>query len=604
MKSVEAQYRERLEKYRGLVAEQTKAINRISNLRLAVFLLGAGVGSYLLVRKSYGLFAFDLIVFLTLFIFLIRRHDHLFTRRKYAETLLQINDDALKRLSGEWTAFPDDGREFLNDSHPYAQDLDIFGQGSLFQFINSAATYLGRLKLRDLLAEHPKSREEIMARQEAVGDLALKLDWRQGYLAEGVLAAKMHDPEALFTWAGRVEQIYRKPAVIFGLSLLPVITIALGIVTVVVPEMNYYGFAAAVLVQFLLLRIYAGKRGKILGMAATYAENIAAYDKMLALLEKEEFSSPYLAGLMKKLKNSQGRTAGEQIHQLVKIVDAIANRRNQFYFLFNLLFLLDYQLMFALEKWKEKSGRQLRDWLKIIGEVEALSSLALLKHDHPEWTMPVLSAGQPQFAAEEMAHPLILAGVANNLKYKQPEKILLITGSNMSGKSTLLRTAGINLVLAYAGTVVCARTFSCSLLAIYTCMRVSDNLEKNISSFYAELLRIKMLVRAMEEGQEIFFLLDEIFKGTNSIDRHTGAKALIRKLSQEKLLGLISTHDLELGDLAKECTQVRNYHFQEFYVNDEIRFDYKLRPGVSTTRNAAFLMKLAGISLDEKVFDS
>lgn len=322
---------------------------------------------------------------------------------------------------------------------------------------------------------------------------------------------------------------------------------------------------------------------------------------MLNLLEKEKYNSRHLRDLKNRLRNSKGQTACEQIRQLVKIVDAIANRHNMLYVFFNILFLLDYQFMFALEKWKEKSGSNLEDWLNIIGEFEALSSLAVLKHDYTEWTMPVLSGEMPFFSAEEMGHPLLINScAANNLKFELSENILLITGSNMSGKSTLLRTAGINLVLAYAGTAVFAKQFTCSIMDIYTCMRINDNLEKNISSFYAELLRINMLVKAVEQGQTIFFLLDELFKGTNSIDRHTGAKALLKKLSKEKLLGLISTHDLELGDLAKESNKIKNYHFQEYYVNDKICFDYKLRPGISKTRNAAYLMKIAGIELREE----
>jgi DNA mismatch repair ATPase MutS len=379
LSQIEKKFKNLLNKYQGLIAEQNRFINRVSNLRLAVFLVGAGWGIYLLTRKNYGLLGSDLVICLALFLYLIVKHEHCFKQRKYLLTLRQINEDALKRLQGEWTAFRDNGKEFADDSHPYSQDLDIFGQGSLFQLINTAVTYLGRHRLKDILLTSPGSFEEISARQEAVIDLAARLDWRQ------------------------------------------------------------------------------------------------------------------------------------------------------------------------------------------------------------------------RLQAEEMAHPLIRSSVANDLQFAAPESILLITGSNMSGKSTLLRTAGINLVLAYAGTAVSAQKFACSLLDIYTCMRVSDNLGKNISSFYAELLRIKEIVKAAAEGRPVFFLLDEVFKGTNSIDRHTGARALIRKLNRKKALGLISTHDLELGDLAKESAKIKNYHFQEYYENDQICFDYKLRPGVSSTRNAAYLMKLAGI---------
>lgn len=599
MKKPETKYNELKKKYQSLIAGETQAINLISNIRLIVFLIGAGLGIYLLVKKNYGLFVFELAVFLVLFISLMVVHESYFNKKKYSLTLQAINEDFLKRIQGEWNTFTDDGAEFADDSHQYSQDLDIFGKGSLFQLINTAATYLGRLRLRDLLILPPKSIKEIADRQEAVTDLAPKLDWRQKYMAEGRLTSKMHDPEALFSWAKSTESFYRKPPVIFVFRLIPIITIVIGILTFLIPGLNYYSLIAALLIQFLILKINSKKRVKCLEVASKYLENVRAYSKMLSLVENEQYNSPYLEGLKSKLKNAKGQTACEQIHSLVKIVDAIANRRNQFYIFFNILFLMDFEFMFALEKWKEKSGRNLKNWLTVIGEFEAVSSLAVLAHDFPEWTRPELSEGMPSFTAEGMGHPLLLnSGVANDLKIELPEKILLITGSNMSGKSTLLRTVGINLVLAYAGTVVCAKLFKCSLMNIYTCMRVTDNLEKNISSFYAELLRIKMIVKAVEEGQTIFFLLDEIFKGTNSIDRHTGAKALIKKLSKEKLLGLISTHDLELGDLAKESNKLKNYHFQEYYKNDEICFDYKLRQGVSNTRNAAYLMKLAGIEFN------
>ena len=609
MKNAEAKYNERKEKYESLIVEQTRIINLISNIRLLVFAIGAGLGIHLFVKKSNGLFVFDLVLFAILFISLMVLHERYFNKRKNSITLKRINEDSIKRIHGEWNTFTDDGEEFIDDSHPYSQDLDIFGKSSLFQLINTATTYLGRLKLRDLLISPPKSKEEISNRQEAVTELAQKLDWRQKYMAEGmaqgiaqgIAQSKMHDPEALFSWGNSIDQFYRKPLVIFAFRFTPVIMIIIAILSFLGILPNYFVLIAALLIHFVFLKVNIRKRVGILEVTSKYIGNVKAYDKMLGVLEKEQYNSPYLEGLKVRLKNDRGQTACEQIRQLVQIVDLISNRHSQLYVFFNVVFLLDYQFMFALEKWKEKSGSNLKNWLDIIGEFEALSSLAILKHDYPEWTMPELSEGLPSFSAEEMAHPLLVnSGIANDLKFELPENILLITGSNMSGKSTLLRTSGINLVLAYAGTVVCARMFRCSIMDIYTCMRVSDNLEKNISSFYAELLRIKMIVKAVEEGQTIFFLLDEIFKGTNSIDRHTGAKALIKKLSKEKILGLISTHDLELGDLEKESDMIKNYHFQEYYENDEIYFDYKLRPGVSQTRNAEYLMKMAGIEFSQE----
>ena len=235
-----------------------------------------------------------------------------------------------------------------------------------------------------------------------------------------------------------------------------------------------------------------------------------------------------------------------------------------------------------------------------IAELEALSSLAIIHRDYPAWRFPEINAESFGIVAVKMGHPLLGTSVCNDLAMEKGSGILLITGSNMSGKSTLLRTVGINLVLAYAGAPVFAERFNCSLLRIYTCMRVSDNLGENIYSFYAELLLIKQIVSASNSEGKIFFLLDEIFKGTNSQDRHAGAKALIRQLSKVGAMGLVSTHDLELGDMERESDRrIRNYHFREYYKNDEIHFDYKLRSGISTTRNAMYLIKMAGIDVDE-----
>ncbi len=603
MKRAESQYTELKAKYQAMMVEQTHTINLISNLRMVVFLIGAGLGIYLIAKKNYGLFAWDLGLFLVLFIPLMILHDHYFNKKKYAAILHKINEDSLKRIHGEWNTFSDDGEEFIDDNHNYSQDLDIFGPGSLFQFINTTITYLGRIKLRDFLISSAKSIEEISDRQEAVIELAPKLDWRQKYMAEGIVESRMHDPETLFLWANKIERFYRKPLVIYIIRFMPIITVVIAILTFLNPEPQYYCLIAVLVIQYAILKIKSKQRGEILEVAYKFMEDIKAYSNMLSLIEQEEYHSSHLQDLQNRLKNEQGQTAGEQIRKLVKIVEAIANRYNQLYIFFNILFLLDYHYVFALEKWKEESGSKLRDWLDVIAEFESLSSLAVLTHDYPQWTTPELSKEGPCFAAQDMGHPLLKnTCVANNLKFEPPENILLITGSNMSGKSTLLRTVGINLVLAYAGGNVCAKTFKCSIMDIYTCMRVNDDLEKNISSFYAELLRIKMIVKAVEEGQTVFFLLDEIFKGTNSMDRHTGARALIMKLSKAKVLGLVSTHDLELGDLEKESNMIKNYHFQESYKDNEIYFDYKLRLGVSTTRNAAFLMKMAGIEFSEEEY--
>ena len=267
-------------------------------------------------------------------------------------------------------------------------------------------------------------------------------------------------------------------------------------------------------------------------------------------IEKKKFSSEYLIKLKEKLVNKDGMKASTQIKKLVNLVTVISDRKNIYYFPINVLSLWDYQCLINLQRFKKASASFLKTWLEVIGEIEALNSLSTIAYEHSDWSMPKFQDGPPVFNAKKIGHPLLGSKrVYNDILIDKSHNIILITGSNMSGKSTLLRTTGINLVLAYAGAPVCCESFTCSIMDIYTCMRTSDNLELNISSFYAELLRIKKLVTATENKAPIFFLLDEIFKGTNSIDRHTGAKVLVAKLSNENALGFVSTHDLELGDI-------------------------------------------------------
>jgi len=257
----------------------------------------------------------------------------------------------------------------------------------------------------------------------------------------------------------------------------------------------------------------------------------------------------------------------------------------------------DVFLMRSLENWRERNGDKLEEWLKVMHEIDALNSICNLSFENEDWTYPIIS-NDNEIEGINIGHPLLgKKAVRNTFSLLGEKKVSLITGSNMSGKSTFLRTLGVNLVLSYIGAPVCADKFSCGIMNIYTCMRTKDNLEESISSFYAEILRIKILIEASKRGEKIFFLLDEIFKGTNSKDRHTGAIVLIKQLIEYGGVGLVSTHDLELCDLERENKSIINYNFREFYENDKIKFDYILRRGKSETQNAIHLMKLAGIDI-------
>lgn len=595
-------YERRMEKYFRRFEKYTLAINKISNLRLLVFIVGFVLTIFLFIIKYYIVMGAILIAFVVSFVYLMLSHDKLFKARLYSSTFVKINQDSLKRLSGEWDGFPDGGKDFLDQNHQYAYDLDIFGDRSLFQWISVANTYLGRKALGELLSGNSKDTAQIKRRQEAVKELSEKLGWRQKFLAEGlVVSENMKDPGKLISWANEEYEFYKKPWLAIIIKVLPAITILSLILAFSTEKLSYYIPGFFVLVQFFILKYKNRERTEIFKTSDKFSKDIGIYNKMLTLFEKKEFESKLIKEIRDKMAGKVRKPAYEQVNKLAKIIDSISNRNVPFYLIFNLLTLWDYHNMIILEKWKANSGRYLKEWLEGLGEIEALSSLAIIRHDNPDWVMPeILEDKTNDFEASNMGHPLISSNrVCNNLDFNSPTKVLLITGSNMSGKSTLLRTAGINLVLAYAGAPVCAKAFGASVMDIHSCMRVSDDLGKSISSFYAELLRIKDILREAKEGKKVFFLLDEIFKGTNSRDRHTGARVLIDELSKTKSIGMVSTHDFELCDLEQKSPKIKNYHFEEYYKDNKIYFDYKLRNGVSTTRNAIYLMKMAGIDIDE-----
>lgn len=603
MRDVKILYEKRLQAYQRLGSRQKQAISRLSNLRLLVFAAGIAAVGILYYFKLPIIMAAVLIAWIAFFAYLVVKHHRLIENKKYADALQAINSQSLQRLQGEWKKFSDTGEEFRNENHPYTGDLDIFGRGSLFQQINTSCTYTGRQKLAQILETIPASVKLIYSRQEAIRELAPKLGWRQHFMAEGlVIINKMSNLEDLYQWAGKVNQFYRSNRVVALFRILPAATILLGLLYMTTGVVPWYIPVAGLVLQFLLLKYKAKERGVEFLTAEKYKNALKIYDKLLKAFEEKSFHAEHLVQLQSRLQDKEGKTAFKQVNKLVKLWESISNRYNAFHIFFNILTLWDYQCMIALEAWKDRSGKEVKRWFDTIGEVEALCSLAVIGHDHPDWAVPEVAAEDAaQVRATAMGHPLLgEKRVCNDLEVIKPHDILLITGSNMSGKSTLLRTVGINLILAYAGAPACASVFRCSILEIYTCMRTSDNLEQNISSFYAELLRIKMILHAAKEGRQVFFLLDEIFKGTNSRDRHTGAKVLIRELSRQGAVGLVSTHDLELSELEKESGgSIKNYHFREYYQDNQIQFDYKLRPGVSETRNAIYLMRMAGIQIEE-----
>ncbi len=502
-------YIKRKQRYQWFLNRLERVFNRFVYLKLTVVLLGLTAAGYFLVLKKFPTGGGLLLFGIFLLIYLDIRHRKIVFYRKYALILRDINEQSLGRLGGRWCNFPDAGTEFRDDAHPYTSDLDIFGAGSLFQWINVTQTYLGRKKLAGLLAHPPDAIPVIRERQGAIAELAGNLRWRQWFQARGIaIKDQMRDPDFLIKWANERNPFFLQKAVVLSLRALPVITIGFIIAYFNTKAIPFYIPLLGLILQFGLLKIRVKKRSIILATAGEYEKNIQIYASLLEQILEKDCQSGYLQRLKQKLFNHAEQPAGLQLNKLTKIIDLIANRNNGFYPVVNIITLWDYHCLIALERWKKTSGEYLQDWLETIAEFEALASLALIQYDHPEWAQPDFIHGTPAVTADNLGHPLLsdATRITNPLQIGTQTRTLLITGSNMSGKSTYLRTAGINLVLAYSGAPVCAKSFRCTLMDIYTCMRISDNLAKNISTFYAEILRIKSIVEATAGSRPVFFL--------------------------------------------------------------------------------------------------
>ena len=587
---------------RAKVAEKLSGVmkynNRLVLLRPLVFVAAVAFSlaySFLSAKPVYLLGSGILVV---IFLFLIAKHNRIKARAKYLEFLVLINDMALKRLEGKWLGFANTGQDFIKPDHRYSPDLNIFGQGSLFQYVNAATSVVGAEKLAHWMS-FQTNLSKIKQRQEAIKELGCRLDWRQHFQATGMLDSikKTGRLENLLAWAEE-KPVYKNKYITL-LLFIPFITLSLAV-------LGYFHLITPYLwvmplgFQVLIVAVTGKTAYQTFNKTGGAVTEIQRCSALLACIEPENFEAP----LLKELKHilvKHGDTPSRRIKKLFGIVDRMSLRYSSIHPVINIAILWDLQTLIKLENWRGSSGRALRVWIGVVAEFEALSSLAGLAHDHPHWTTPQITETAPAIKAVALGHPLIKdeIRVHNDVELPEPGTVLLITGSNMSGKSTLLRTIGINLILAYAGAPVCAKEFNCSLMNVYTSIHINDNLEKNISTFYAELQRIKLIVDAARSGEPIIFLIDEIFKGTNSKDRIIGARAVIKSLNELGAIGLVSTHDLELSRLEHESPLIKNYHFTDRVSGRKITFDYRLKPGVSKSSNAIALMKIIGIEIDK-----
>ena len=596
IKVVEEKFKSIIEKYDGHINSYKKSSDRIGYLRL-VAAIGAGYFTYKLIKgQIISSNIFFCVLFYGVFIGLVIYHWKIKEKIETAEAMITINSNYLKRISGEWTTFTDIGEEFIDKNHSYALDLDIVGRESLFQLINTTSTWKGRQTLAKALLEPRFSNDEILQRQRAVEELSKKLELCELMEYQGKRKkVAMESPERLLELIKDKNTFFKSMILKKILYMMPMITIPLAAFIIIFDLANIRGIITILLaIQLLVWAAGLLKIVRVFSAISYFKDSLDEYVGILNLLEKQNFKSEKLCSIFNHLFQKD-KSAVKAIKELTRIADKIDIRNNGFFFIFlNGLFLWDYQCVFTFESWKEKYGESIEEWLEDIGEIEALMSISVLNHINDGATFPEISEEHTILEGVEIGHPLIQKESRVNNDIKMSNSIFIITGSNMSGKTTLLRTIGIN--FSYCGGAISGKYMKCSSMKIYTSMRITDDLKAGISTFYGELVRIKAIIEGAKRNEKMIFLIDEIFRGTNSKDRIEGAQAVLKSLNKDGVIGAITTHDLELCIL-DESTKIKNYHFEEYYKENKIYFDYILRKGVSTTTNAKYLMEIVGIKL-------
>lgn len=573
-----------------------KRILHISLLRIVFFLAGITAVIALFHAGTGVLIGAVCCTFLP-FLALIKLHNRFFARKEWLETQEQINRNELKGLEGDFSGF-DEGKEFVNPEHPYSFDLDLFGRNSLFQAINRTCTHIGKQTLARWMQEHLTQKELIELRQQGVRDMSERNEFREEFRITGLVNhGKTSDVEEIRRWSESPSNLLHATWVKLTLWGVPLINIALlaGGLTGIC-SISWFGlmFMLFVIISFAVIK-------KATFVQQTYGEKLKtlnSYAKLIALARQQVWKSAEVQQLIEQL-NIDGHSPAEALMQLSKELDRLDLRNNQLLYV-----ILEGSIFFQLrqvvriERWKERYGHHLMQWLETVGELDALCSLGTFAYNHPDYSYPSISDKPFQFIATAMGHPLMPAEqcVKNDALIPSRPFFLIITGANMAGKSTYLRTIGVNYLLACIGCPVCCKQLTLYPAQLITSLHTSDSLTDNESYFFAELKRLKRIIDLLNEGHELFIILDEILKGTNSADKQKGSLDLIRQFMHLQTNGIIATHDLLLGTLAEQFPdKIRNYYFEADIKENELSFSYKLREGVAQNMNACFLMKKMGI---------
>ncbi len=569
----------------------------VSIMRLLTFLVAA-ILLYVFARSQWAPgIVITIFSSLGIFIFLVKLHGKILLQKKTEESLVEINNNEINCVDGKFDQF-DGGLEFDDPEHMYSSDLDIFGEGSLYQFVNRSATHIGELRLSEKLKTPELDIAKIKKDQQFIKALSQNIDWRQEFLAMGkVYGEKQDDKEKIIRWS-ILKPFFNHPIFLILVILIPILTVLMIylISTGLITDKMFLIYMA---IPWGIAGSFAIKVNTRHMMVSKTSETLIKYAKLLKLIENVEFDSPKFNDLKGHISTGS-RSSSISIKKLSSILNALDNRLNFVsWALLNGLFLWDILQMKRLELWQKRHTGDIKNWFEIIAEIDAMNSFANYSYNHPNAIIPKLNDQQQDLEVKELGHPLINPGmrVDNDVSIKHDE-FKIITGANMAGKSTYLRTIGVNLVLAMCGAPICAKSFSFKPVQIFTSIRTRDSLHKNESYFYAELKRLQAIILKLKEGSQLFIILDEILKGTNSKDKHAGSEALLKQLIKYNASGIVATHDVGLGQLESLFPEnIKNNCFEVDIVGNKLQFDYKLRSGVSQNLNATFLMREMGITI-------
>jgi len=572
--------------------------NTYSFIRLAVFI---AMGVFIFVgamNNNFTVIAVSIPVLLVIFAVLVKKQSFYDKQHKYYSNLKLINDNEIASIQTRGNLY-DNGAGFSNEKHFYTADLDIFGNMSLFQLMNRAATRPGRTKLADWLSA-PANKPVILERQAAAQEIADKNQWKLEFQTLLLFANKTDGEvlKGLFTFLHHPLDIPGEAALSKYIRVAPYLLLAAVVGAFFWPVAKLIAIILGI-TNLSIVSLKGNYIAKSSNVADKISKILSGYASVFDQIEKEDWQSTHNLNLALKIKQNQ---TSKNIALLARLIDKMNYNLNMVVgVILNLFFLWALKQTIAVEQWKRNNEHSLEDAFEVIADFEAIASIGGLRCNYPEWSFPQIADGDAYtLVAQNIAHPLInnVTRVTNDYELTDTHKIDIITGSNMAGKSTFLRTIGINTVLALCGAPVCANSMRVSVMTMVSYMRIKDSLNESTSTFKAELDRLQMLLKAVEHEYKVFFLIDEMLRGTNSVDKYLGSKAVIEQLIAKNAVGMVATHDLQIAQLEEKYPDyVRNFYFDIQVVDGEMLFDYKIKHGECKTFNASLLLKQIGIDI-------